>query len=95
MKCNLISVSVVSFSYQEAESVEVILSVDQSAVASLWDVPTSNVTVSIALLRLQMCKLASAFVLNLKSVFLCAETVSVLLAMKDCYNVSIKGKYKV
>lgn len=55
-----------SRSFQEAESVEVILSV-----ASPWDVLKSNVTVSTALLQLKMCKIivASAFVLNLKSVF--------------------------
>lgn len=53
VKCFL-SVSVVSFfPYQEAESVEVILSVDQSAVASLWDVLMSNVTVSTASLQLK------------------------------------------
>lgn len=62
--------SVVSFSHQKAESVEVILSVDQPAVAPLWDVLMCNVTASTALLQLKICKLACAFVLNLKSVFL-------------------------
>lgn len=62
--------SVVSFSHQEAESVEVKLSVYQSAFASLLDVLMCNVTVFTALLQLKMCKLACAFVLNLKSVFL-------------------------
>lgn len=54
------------------------LSVDQPAVASLLDVLMCNVTVCTALLQLQMCKLACAFVLNLKSVFLRWSCYSVL-----------------
>ena len=49
---------------------DVKLSSNKSAVASLWDVKMSNVIVSTTLiLQLKMCKLACAFVLNLKSVF--------------------------
>lgn len=88
-----------SFPCREAESVADKLSVDQSAVASpQWDVLMSHVTVSTASLRLKMCKLACAFVFNLKNQCFCAEAVTVscngLLAMEDCYYVAIKGKYQ-
>lgn len=65
---------------------EIILSVDQSAVASLWDVLMSNVSVSTALLQLKMCKLACAFVKFEISVFALKLLVSCdgLLAMEDC-----------
>lgn len=78
---------------------EVILSVDESAVATLWDVLMCNVNVSTALLQLQLCKLACAFVFKFENQCFCAEAVTVscdgLLAMEDRYYVGIKGKYQV